>query len=138
MFELNPRLEADTEWVLDLPLSRVLLVDDSRYPWLILVPRIPNVREWLDLSSTDQALLLAEQLQVSQCLQTLLSPDKLNIATLGNIVPQLHLHIIARFETDFAWPSPVWGIGDSVRYPPDEKVALLGRYRSALASAPVV
>ena len=134
MFELNPRLEADTEWVLDLQLSRVLLMNDSRYPWLILVPRIPNVREWLDLSSTDQALLLAEQLQVSQCLQTLLSPDKLNIATLGNIVPQLHLHIIARFETDFAWPSPVWGRGDSVRYPPDEKVALLARYRSALAA----
>jgi len=135
MFELNPRLEADTDWVLDLQLSRVLLMNDSRYPWLILVPRIPNVREWLDLSSTDQALLLAEQLQVSQCLQTLLSPDKLNIATLGNIVPQLHLHIIARFETDFAWPSPVWGRGDSVRYSPDEKVALLARYRSALAAA---
>ena len=134
MFELNPRLEADTDWVLDLQLSRVLLMNDSRYPWLILVPRIPNVREWLYLSSTDQALLLAEQLQVSQCLQTLLSPDKLNIATLGNIVPQLHLHIIARFETDFAWPSPVWGRGDSVRYPPDEKVALLARYRSALAA----
>ena len=113
-------------------------MNDSRYPWLILVPRIPNVREWLDLSSTDQALLLAEQLQVSQCLQTLLSPDKLNIATLGNIVPQLHLHIIARFETDFAWPSPVWGRGDSVRYPPDEKVALLGQYRSALASVSAV
>jgi diadenosine tetraphosphate (Ap4A) HIT family hydrolase len=134
MFELNPRLEADTDWVLDLQLSRVLLMNDSRYPWLILVPRIPNVREWLDLSSTDQALLLAEQLQVSQCLQTLLSPDKLNVATLGNIVPQLHLHIIARFETDFAWPSPVWGRGDSVRYSPDEKVALLARYRSALAA----
>ena len=59
MFELNPRLEADTDWVLDLQLSRVLLMNDSRYPWLILVPRIPNVREWLDLSSTDQALLLA-------------------------------------------------------------------------------
>ena len=138
MFELNPRLEADTDWVLDLQLSLVLLMNDSRYPWLILVPRIPNVREWLDLSSTDQALLLAEQLQVSQCLQTLLSPDKLNIATLGNIVPQLHLHIIARFETDFAWPSPVWGRGDSVRYPPDEKVALLGQYRSALASVSAV
>ncbi len=138
MFELNPRLEADTDWVLDLQLSRVLLMNDSRYPWLILVPRIPNVREWLDLSSTDQALLLAEQLQVSQCLQTLLSPDKLNIATLGNIVQQLHLHIIARFETDFAWPSPVWGRGDSVRYPPDEKVALLGQYRSALASVSAV
>ena len=138
MFELNPRLEADTDWVLDLQLSRVLLMNDSRYPWLILVPRIPNVREWLDLSSTDQALLLAEQLQVSQCLQTLLSPDKLNIATLGNIVPQLHLHIIARFETDFAWPSTVWGRGDSVRYPPDEKVALLGQYRSALASVSAV
>ena len=134
MFELNPRLEADTDWVLDLQLSRVLLMNDSRYPWLILVPRIPNVREWLDLSSTDQALLLAEQLQVSQCLQTLLSPDKLNVATLGNIVPQLHLHIIARFETDFAWPSPVWGRGDSVRYSPDEKLALLARYRSALAA----
>ena len=138
MFELNPRLEADTEWVLDLPLSRVLLVDDSRYPWLILVPRIPNVREWLDLSSTDQALLLAEQLQVSQCLQTLLSPDKLNIATLGNIVPQLHLHIIARFETDFAWPAPVWGRGESVRYSTDEKATLLDRYRSALTATSVV
>lgn len=138
MFELHPRLEADTEWVLDLPLSRVLLVDDSRYPWLILVPRIPNVREWLDLSSTDQALLLAEQLQVSQCLQTLLSPDKLNIATLGNIVPQLHLHIIARFESDFAWPAPVWGRGESVRYSTDEKATLLDRYRSALTATSVV
>lgn len=138
MFELSPRLESDTDWVLDLQLSRVLMMDDSRYPWLILVPRLANVREWLDLSSRDQALLLAEQLQVSRCLKTLVSPDKLNIATLGNVVPQLHVHIVARFESDFAWPAPVWGIGDSVRYPPDEKVALLGRYRSALASAPAV
>ena len=138
MFELSPRLESDTDWVLDLQLSRVLMMDDSRYPWLILVPRLANVREWLDLSSRDQALLLAEQLQVSRCLQTLVSPDKLNIATLGNIVPQLHVHIVARFESDFAWPSPVWGRGESVRYSTDEKATLLDRYRSALTATSVV
>mgnify|MGYP000040410474 FL=1 len=137
MFELSPRLESDTDWVLDLQLSRVLMMDDSRYPWLILVPRLANVREWLDLSSRDQALLLAEQLQVSRCLQTLVSPDKLNIATLGNVVPQLHVHIVARFESDFAWPAPVWGRGESVRYSTDEKATLLDRYRSALTATSV-
>ena len=113
------------------------MMDDSRYPWLILVPRLANVREWLDLSSRDQALLLAEQLQVSRCLQTLVSPDKLNIATLGNVVPQLHVHIVARFESDFVWPAPVWGRGESVRYSTDEKATLLDRYRSALTATSV-
>lgn len=115
-FVLDPRLAADTHRVGDLDLSRVLLMDDARFAWLILVPRHALLRELTDLDRDDQQRLLAEIDRVARALQTLLAPDKLNIAALGNVVAQLHVHVIARFASDAAWPRPVWGAGAPTRY----------------------
>ncbi|BFT30694.1 HIT domain-containing protein [Alteromonas sp. D210916BOD_24] len=109
MFELDARLHNDTYFVCDLSLSRVLLMNDSQFPWLILVPRKHDVAEIIDLSEEDQITLLKESALVSKAMQILFSPLKLNVAALGNIVRQLHVHHVARFDTDVAWPKPVWG-----------------------------
>ena len=115
-FALDPRLAADTHAVLELPLSRALLMDDMRFPWLILVPRMPGLRELTELARDDQHALLDEINRVAHVLHAIAKPDKLNIAALGNVVPQLHVHVIARFVGDAAWPRPVWGIGERVPY----------------------
>lgn len=117
-FTLHPQLEQDTHFVTDLPLCRVLLMDESRYPWLILVPRRAEIREIYALSQADRTQLWAESDQVSRALLHLYQPDKLNLAALGNVVPQLHLHHLARFQTDAAWPAPVWGKFPPIRYEP--------------------
>lgn len=109
MFELHPQLAADTLVVGDFPLCRLLLMNDSSYPWLILVPRRPNVREIFELSEADQQQLLKESSQLSRVLQDQFNADKLNVAALGNMVPQLHVHHIVRYRTDSSWPKPVWG-----------------------------
>src|SRR5262249_48173832 len=108
-WSLHPQLENDTVSVGDLPLSRVLVSKDANYPWLLLVPRRPGVCEIIDLDEADQSQLLSEIVRVSHALKAITSCDKLNIAALGNIVPQLHLHIVARRTGDAAWPKPVWG-----------------------------
>jgi diadenosine tetraphosphate (Ap4A) HIT family hydrolase len=108
-FVLHPQLAKDTHFVSDLPLCRVLLMDEARYPWFILVPRRVEIREIHELSQDERNQLWAESDQISRALLHLYEPDKLNIASLGNMVPQLHLHHIARFQTDAAWPAPVWG-----------------------------
>lgn len=131
-FALDARLDADTYSVTDLSLSRVLLVNDARFPWVILVPRRPNCAEWLDFSSDDQQVLLQEQLRVMAVLQELTGAHKLNVANLGNMVRQFHLHIIARFETDVAWPGPVWGQGVSEAYPDAEANAFVSALQQAL------
>lgn len=110
-FNLHPQLDADAYFVCDLTLCRVLLMNDARFPWLILVPLREAMCELTDLSLDDQNLLLADINQAARTLQALYKPDKLNIAALGNVVPQLHIHIIARFTHDVAWPKPVWGMG---------------------------
>lgn len=115
-FTLHPRLEADTKPVTRLALSRVLLMNDSRYPWLILVPEKPGLKDLHDLSPEDRIAVMGEIDTVSRVLGDLHSPDKINVAALGNMVPQLHVHVIARFTTDAAWPSPVWGAGDAKPY----------------------
>lgn len=107
-FTLHPQLEADTHFIADLPLSHLLLMNDARFPWLILVPRVANASEWFDLDSTQQAQLSAEACRVGATLKAQLNADKINIAALGNQVPQLHVHVIARFKTDPAWPQSVW------------------------------
>lgn len=112
-FALHPQLAQDTHFVTDLPLCRVLLMNESRYPWLILVPRRANVREIIELSADERTQLWAESDQVSRVLLALFQADKLNLGALGNLVPQLHLHHLARFQTDAAWPAPVWG-----KFPP--------------------
>lgn len=115
-FSLDSRLEADTLFVGDLFLSRVLLMNDARFPWLILVPRRAEMREIIDLHPKDRATLYREIESASAVMQRLFGPKKLNIGALGNQVAQLHVHIIARFESDEAWPKPVWGVGTRVAY----------------------
>lgn len=108
-FELDPRLAADTLPIFDLDLCSVRLMNDARYPWLVLVPRKPGMVEIFDLDEADQQQLLAEIRRCAEVLESLERPDKLNIANLGNQVSQLHVHIIARYHDDAAWPDPVWG-----------------------------
>ena len=131
-FALDPRLEADTHAIGDLPLSQLLLMDDARFPWLILVPRIAGARELIDLDEGDQRTLLGELNLVGRALETLLRPDKLNVAALGNVVPQLHVHLIARFEGDSAWPQPIWGVGDRMAYAESARLSRIAELRAAL------
>ncbi len=134
-FELHPQLAADTVAVADWPLCRVLLMHDANYPWLILVPAKPGLRDLHDLPPDDLAAATGEIVRASRALETLCSPDKLNVAALGNMVPQLHIHVIARFETDPAWPKPVWGVVPAVRYEQDELDARLSALREAFEAA---
>ena len=116
MFELHPRLQADTQILGDLPLCRVLLAKDSQYPWLILVPRVPGLREIHHLPPEQQQQLMQESCAVATLMEEALGPDKINVAALGNLVPQLHLHHVARFSTDAAWPGPIWGAHPAIPY----------------------
>ncbi|MBV7299647.1 HIT domain-containing protein [Enterovibrio paralichthyis] len=108
-FALHPRLEADTTWLGDLPLCRVLLSKEDIGPWLILVPKVDGITELHHLSEQDQQQFMRESSLIASRLEQFASPDKINIGALGNMVPQLHVHHIARFQTDIAWPGPVWG-----------------------------
>ena len=121
MFELHSALERDCQRVGQLPLCEVLLMDDRHYPWLILVPRVAGAKELIDLSASDERQFWQESRWASEVLQAIHHPDKLNVAALGNMVPQLHVHVIARFSADAAWPAPVWGKGEAVPY--DEAAA---------------
>lgn len=109
MFELDERLRADTTAIAELGLSLVLLMNDRTMPWLILVPRRSGVREIYELDSVDRAALMDEIAQVSGVMADIYRPDKLNVANLGNIVLQLHVHVVARYKSDRAWPGSVWG-----------------------------
>jgi diadenosine tetraphosphate (Ap4A) HIT family hydrolase len=109
-WSLHPQLKKDTIDIGDLPLSRVLVIKDANYPWLLLVPRREEVVEIIDLSEIEQAQLMTEISRVARALKDITKCDKLNIAALGNVVPQLHVHVIARRQNDAAWPRPVWGV----------------------------
>ena len=135
-FVLDPRLATDTHLIGDLPLSQLRLFDDARFPWFVLVPRIAGARELIDLDDGDQRTLLAEISRVGRVLESELRPDKLNVAALGNVVPQLHVHVIARFTNDAAWPHPVWGRGERVAYEPGERDARIALLRDALIPRP--
>jgi diadenosine tetraphosphate (Ap4A) HIT family hydrolase len=115
-FALHPTLARDTVEVARLPLCRVLLMNDRRFPWLILVPERESLREIHDLPPADRSTLIEEIAHAGQVLVRLFQPDKLNTGALGNLVPQLHVHIVARFATDAAWPGPVWGSGAAEVY----------------------
>jgi diadenosine tetraphosphate (Ap4A) HIT family hydrolase len=108
-WSLHPQLEHDTSPVGDLPLCRVLAINDADYPWLVLVPRRAGVMETVDLDPADAARLMEEIALASRALKDVTRCDKLNIAAIGNVVPQLHVHIVARWTTDPLWPKPVWG-----------------------------
>ena len=127
-FVLHPRLEADTIFIADWPLCRILLMNDARYPWLILVPRRESAVEIADLETTDRALLMEEMMRAGDAVRGQPGVAKLNIGALGNLVPQLHVHVVGRHPGDPAWPGPVWGHGPAVPYeaaPRDNLVALV-------------
>ena len=127
MFQLHGQLEKDAALVCDLPLSRILLFNDARFPWLILVPRIEGAIEIYYISRTARATLMEEIALASGVLERVFKPDKINVGALGNIVDQLHVHVLGRFTRDAAWPQPVWGFSGKETYRPDE---LRGRLKA--------
>ena len=131
-FALHPKLEADTLQVLDLPLCRVRLMNDRRFPWLILVPRRPDLREMHALGSADRFQLMEEMCGTAAALERAVSAEKMNVAALGNMVPQLHVHVIARFQADTAWPGPVWCVGGPEPYAAAVAENTAETYRSAI------
>ena len=117
MFQLDPRLEADTQLLGAFPLSLLLLSKDANYPWCILVPQREGMREIYQLNEADRQQLLDESCLVAETLADLFGADKINVATIGNMVPQPHMHHVVRFKTDAAWPGPVWGAVAAATYP---------------------
>lgn len=130
-FTLDSRLARDSHDITNLPLCNVRLMDNRHFPWVLLVPRVAGASEWIDLSREQQHQLSDEIAVVSHILQALVTPDKLNIATLGNQVSQLHIHLLARYKGDKAWPNPVWG-GVSEAYSAEESRRLVYELKSAL------
>ena len=127
----DPRLSTDSTLLTTLALSDLRLMNDSRFPWLILVPRV-EATEIIDLSAADRTRLLDEIVTVSTALRDVTRCYKLNVVALGNLVRQLHVHVIARFTTDAAWPKPVWGIGEAVAYKAAERDRLADQILGAL------
>ena len=116
VFSPHPRLVADTVFVADWALSRVVAMNDARYPWLILIPRRDGATEIFDLSAEDRRTMIEEIARASEGLKSLTAAAKINVGALGNLVPQLHVHIVARNPGDAAWPGPVWGQGSAQPY----------------------
>jgi diadenosine tetraphosphate (Ap4A) HIT family hydrolase len=132
VFVLDPRLAQDTVPLGDFPLCRLLLSNDSNYPWFILVPRRAGISELFQLNAADQLQLWQETTALSQALSDAFNADKLNVAALGNIVSQLHMHVIVRYREDAAWPAPVWGKHPAQPYTGQQLSALRDRLQSVL------
>lgn len=132
IFHLHPQLEADTTPIADWGFSRVLLANDARFPWLLLVPRRAGLSEIFDLKHAERMVLIEEINRAATNLKTFTNAKKMNVAALGNMVPQLHVHVIARFENDVAWPKPVWSVGAAVAYEQGVKTALIEKLRVVL------
>jgi diadenosine tetraphosphate (Ap4A) HIT family hydrolase len=130
---LDPQLERDTLPVGDMPLSRVLLINDANYPWLLLVPRRRGVIEIADLGDVEQAQLMTEIVQATRALKAVTHCDKINVAALGNVVAQLHVHVIARRRGDLAWPKPVWGAAPARAYDDAALPKLMGPLKQRLS-----
>lgn len=132
-YALDPRLGADSHPVHALPLCDLRLMDDANYPWLILIPRIAGARELIDLDP-EQRRTLSDEIDLAlHLLRDGFRPHKLNVAALGNLVPQLHVHVIARFEHDPAWPAPVWGRVAARPYSPEALVERVSMLTQALS-----
>jgi diadenosine tetraphosphate (Ap4A) HIT family hydrolase len=131
-FALADRLLADTTAIVSLGLSELRLMNDARFPWLVLVPRKEGAKEITDLDAGERAALVEEIALVSDALRAATGCHKLNVGALGNIVRQLHVHVVARFEGDAAWPGPVWGAGRAIAYQPAERDRLLRELRRTL------
>ena len=132
-WHLHPQLADDTQPVASWPLCELRLMDDANHPWLILVPRVVEAVELIDLSNAQQAELMREIGVASRMLQAVFKPHKLNVAALGNLVSQLHVHVIARFQDDIAWPRPVWGTAAAKPYSEEALVRRIESLREALA-----
>lgn len=130
-FVLDPRLEESSVPVAYWPLAQLRLKDDARFHWLLLIPRRAGVVELTDLDEADYAQLTAEILAATRLVQEVARPDKTNVATLGNVVTQMHVHVVARFRSDPAWPDPVWCHGAGPAYPPHALALLAERYAKA-------
>jgi len=133
-WHLHPQLADDTHPLAQFALCEVRLMDDANHPWLILVPRVENAVEVIDLDAAQQAQLMQEIDRASRALQAAVKPHKLNVAALGNVVPQLHIHVIARFHDDIAWPRPVWGMATAQPYSPELLIARVEVLRAALSA----
>ena len=131
-FVLHPQLEADTVFVADWALSRVLLMNDARYPWVVLVPRRAGLVELFDLAHAERLVLIEEIARAAKGLMALARAAKINVAALGNQVPQLHVHVVARRKTDASWPKPIWGSGQPLGYTAPEAEALVRRLQKEL------
>ncbi|WP_305371740.1 HIT domain-containing protein [Photobacterium leiognathi] len=132
-FTLHPRLESDTTVLGDFPLSRVLLSKEALGPWIILVPRVDELREIHHLPEQDQFQLMRESSAVATLLENDYQAEKINVGALGNLVPQLHLHHIARFSNDIAWPGPIWGNTDGTQRSDELQAALAEELRAELS-----
>lgn len=131
-FQLHPQLAMDCFTVCDLPLSRILLMNDAQFPWFIQVPKRIGVADIIDLNEQDQSQLWRESALLSESIRALFKPDKLNIAALGNMVPQLHIHHIGRYKADIAWPKPVWGQVAAQPYTEQIRIERIEQMRIAL------
>ncbi|ALN62294.1 histidine triad (HIT) protein [Lysobacter antibioticus] len=131
-WHLHPQLADDTHPVAQFELSELRLMDDANHPWLILVPRVDGAVELIDLDEPQQLALTREIACASRALQAAFKPYKLNVAALGNLVPQLHVHVIARYREDIAWPRPVWGMASAQPYSPEILVQRIRRLQDAL------
>ncbi len=131
-FQLHPRLQQDCITLGQFNLSQLLLCNDSQYPWFILVPQRPDISEIFQLSAIDQQLLQQESSLLAKVLASLYKADKMNIAAIGNIVPQLHIHHIVRYKTDIAWPAPVWGKYDAAPYNKEQQQKVIVQIKNIL------
>lgn len=132
MFELHPDLQRDGFVIGDFPLCRLLAINDAAYPWFVLVPRRAGLRELYELTDADRLLFMHESTQLAQRLAVEFNADKMNVAALGNITPQLHIHHIVRYNSDPAWPAPVWGKFPARAYTAQERAKLLEKLRRCL------
>ena len=132
-FELDGRIARDSDLIATLDLCQLRIQNDSRWPWLVMVPQRADMTEIFELSEADQALLSAEVNHVAAALKEITCATKINVGALGNIVRQLHVHVIARFEGDANWPGPIWGYGSAEPYDSEERQALMNRLMEKLS-----
>ena len=131
-FELHPQLAADTLELARWPLSLVLLMDDARFPWVILVPQRPGLRDLHDVVTGEHGMMMEEIARAGQLMKSAFRADKINTAALGNQVPQLHIHVIARFTNDPAWPKPIWSVGERRRMSEAERAERIAALKPGL------
>jgi len=132
-FELDGRIARDSDLIATLDLCQLRIQNDSRWPWLVMVPQRADMTEIFELSEADQALLSAEVNHVAAALKEITCATKINVGALGNIVRQLHVHVIARFEGDANWPGPIWGYGSAEPYDGEKRQALMNRLMEKLS-----